>query len=83
MNESEKQLYREFCEFAKLQDNSDAEFPNTRLSLKLFMEGTDLDIKHWHWDPVEDCSLFSPECLVYVLLKARQFFEQQEKHTNS
>ena len=81
MNKEQWQLYKDFCEFAKLQDNSDAEVPNCNLSLQLYMNGTgviDDEIKDWGWDPLDDPSIFSPETLVYVLLMAKEYFKNQK-----
>ena len=72
MNEEQWKLYKEFCQFAKLQDNSGAEKPNCRTSLQLFLDGSEID----GWDCLDDSSIFTPEFLTYVLLKAKEFWEK-------
>lgn len=75
MNKKHEQLYKDFCKYAKLQDNSDAELPNITTSLALYLDGTDLDIKDLKWDPLDDPTFVSPEFLVYILLAAKEYFK--------
>ncbi len=70
MNKEQWDLYKEFCEFAKLQDNSDAEFPNVQTSLMMFMKGTPIK----KWDSLDDASVLSPELLTYIVLKAKDYW---------
>ena len=70
MTKEQEKLCQEFCKFAKLQDNSDAELPNIQPSLQLYMAGTPIK----GWDALDDCSLVTPEFLTYILLKAKEFY---------
>ena len=62
-----------FCEFAKLQDNSDAECPNIQTSLQMYMSSNPKELEGW--DCLDDYSIISPEFLKYVLIKVKEFFE--------
>lgn len=76
MSKEQWELYKEFCQFAKLRDNSDAEKPNCIASLSLYLDGVEID----GWDPLDDFSIFTPEFLTYVLLKAKDFWEGGRKY---
>lgn len=73
MTKEQWELYKNFCEFAKLQDNSGAEKPNCIADLRLYLDGSEIN----GWDPLEDFSIFTPEFLVYVVLKAKEFWEKE------
>lgn len=70
MTKEQWELYKDFCEFSKLQDNSDAEFPNVQTSLRMFMDGTGID----GWDPLDDGSVITPEYLTYIILMAKEYW---------
>lgn len=78
MKKSNRELLTKFCEFAKLQDNSDAECPNITTSVDLFIEGSNLktDLSDLNWDPLDDPTFVSPEFLFYILIAAKEFFEK-------
>lgn len=78
MKKSNRELLTKFCEFAKLQDNSDAEYPNITTSVDLFIEGSNLktDLSDLNWDPLDDSTFVSPEFLFYILIAAKEFFEK-------
>ena len=40
MTKEQWELYKDFCEFAKLQDDSNAELPNVKTSISMYMDGT-------------------------------------------
>lgn len=62
-----------FYEFAKLQDNSDAENPNIQTSVQMFVSPNPKGLEGW--DCLDDYSIISPEFLKYILIKAKEFFE--------
>lgn len=72
MTKEQWELYKNFCEFAKLQDDSGAELPNAKTSISMYMDGTGVE----GWDPLDDLSIVSPEYLVYVLLKAKEYWRK-------
>lgn len=75
MDETYWKLYKEFCDFAKLQDNSDADLPNCRPTLSLALNNASFNIPAgFKWDVLDDMSVCSPECLVYILLAAKEFW---------
>lgn len=78
MKKSSKELLTKFCEFAKLQDNSDSEYPNITTSIDLFVEGSNLktDLSDLNWDILDDSTFVSPEFLFYILTAAKEFFEK-------
>ena len=75
MTKEQWELYKDFCEYADIQDNSDAERPNCVASLKMFLEGTEIR----GWDPLEDFSVLTPEMLTYILLKSKNFWEERSE----
>lgn len=75
MTKEQWELYKEFYEFAGLQDNSDAKIPNAQPSMKLYMEGGEVE----GWDALDDMSIVSPEFLVYILLRAKKFWEMKNE----
>ena len=74
MTKEQWELYKEFCEFAELQDNSGAERPNAISSMQMFIKGTEVE----GWDPLDDFSVISPEFLVHIVLKAKEYWEKGE-----
>lgn len=77
MTKEQWKLYKKFCQFAKLQDNSDAEKPNCIADLRLYLDGSEIDSSEIDgWDPLDDFSIFTPEFLTYVLLKAKEFWKK-------
>lgn len=68
-------LYKRFCEFAKLQDNSGAEKPNAISSMQMYIEGAEIE----GWDPLDDLSIVSPEFLTYIVIKAREYWKKELK----
>ena len=74
MSKEQWELYKEFCEFAHLHDNSGADIPNAMPGMKMFMDGTTIA----GWDPIDDLSVVSPEYLTYIVLKAKEYWERKE-----
>lgn len=72
-------LLESFCDFAHLEDNSDAELPNIKLGWSLFCGDAEvpesLQEKLKGWDVLEDVSMLSPACLLYILYRAKEFWE--------
>ena len=77
MTDEQWKLYRDFCQFAGLQDNSDAKIPNAILGLKTALEQDKIK----DWDTLDDISMVSPEFLVYILQKAESFFYPIKRRT--
>ena len=75
MTKEQWELYKEFYEFAGLQGNSDAEVPNAQPSMKLYVEGGEIE----GWDALDDASIVSPEFLVHILLRAKKFWEMKNE----
>lgn len=66
------ELVNEFCEYAGLQNNSDAKMPNIICGIKVYMD----HFTPW-WDPLDDYSLVSPEFLYYILKQAQEFWHDK------
>ena len=79
MTKEQWELYKEFCEFSGLQDNSDAKLPNCCASLKMYFNKTGIE----DWDTIDDPSIFSPEMLTYVVLKAKEFWQERLREANN
>lgn len=72
MTEKQWKMYKDFCKFAGLQDNSDAKYPNATLGLKTALEFGDIE----GWDALDDVTMVSPEFLVFLLIRAKEFYEK-------
>lgn len=82
MSDSTKHLIQDFCEFAGLQDNSDAQLPNIIPSLQLYVSDSIVPQAVCEqmpkWDPLDDPSLLTPEFLTYILLMAKEYWNGVE-----
>lgn len=76
MSKEQWLLYKRFCEFAGLQDNSDAEIPNVIPGIEVWIKGSGIS----GWDPLDDpLTVFSPEFLVFILMRAKEFYKEEEQ----
>ena len=77
-------LVKEFCKFADLQDNIDAELPNINTSLGQFFGNGVIEkwVKGWDfhkWDCLDDVlTTISPEFLGYILIASKHFWESKD-----
>ena len=76
-------LVEDFCKFAYLQNNYDAETPNVHTSMSQVMGNGDIMewVKNWDfhdWDTIDDpMTVISPQFLAYILLASKAYWESK------